>query len=51
MKMKFREYNRESSDEKSKVCPKFIGNKVDTRYGRNTLRRNEFILTSMTCCC
>ena len=32
--MKFREYNRESSDEKSKVCPKFIGNKVDTCYGR-----------------
>ena len=30
---------------------KFIGSKWESRYCRNTLRRNEFILPSMTCFC
>ena len=40
MEMKFREYSRESSDEKSKFIEK---NKFETRYWRDTLRQNEFI--------
>ena len=30
---------------------KYIGSKWESRYCRNTLRRNEFILPSMTCFC
>ena len=40
--MKFREYSRESSNEK----PKLIGNKLESRYCRNTLRRVDLSITT-----